>query len=340
MCIKPSIVHRAKGPVYVPQAVPCRHCWACLKNEQNDLIAKGVMEAQHSDWSVFLTLTFADDKLEHENQATVLDKSTLKRFNARMRKSFQMRYIAAGEYGERKGRAHYHTVLFGVGDPPDIPINKNFDWDKWPHGHVWADQANEKTIRYVAKYLTKKTVREDTGDLSLDDEAVTYSKRPPLGIEYAYELADQYARERVFPRTFSVNPPGLEGIRAQISGVSQNLFLDRLFYLWPDARRATKTEWMENAYLRYKKWLARRHWDKMSASEQKEVLDDQLRPRRSQGLTESQKLWQDLQQNQYHQAEQERIDRWIAERKSVSENALRVSSRSKRKGLWLGKDEW
>ena len=105
---------------------------------------------------------------------------------------------------------------------------------------------------------------------------MTYSKVPPLGIDYVYEWAALYAEQKMYPRTFKISPPGMLGKTGQISGVSQNLFLDRLYLLWPEAVNAVKTPWMENAYKRYVKWKAKEVWKNLPGEQRNELVKEAL----------------------------------------------------------------
>lgn len=306
MCVKPVKVHQPVGPSFLPVEVPCGRCWACLKNRQNDLIAKCIMEHMRSDWSYVLTLTYDDAKLDpRRNQSEVLEPIDFKRFMARLRKKFSVRYLVAGEYGSRKGRAHFHAALFGLGIPPQItlfqqrvyfdPFNKPRK-PAWPWGFTYAEPLTFRGIQYVAKYLTKaKDPRLIRGDKH-HQEWVSYSTRPPLGIYEVLALADRYADERVLPRTFRINPPGLGNVnrRFQISGVSQHMFLERLFGRWPEAFDKPMTEWMENARLRYIKWRAKRAWEALSNAQRDAILMDETLMRQFQKpLTDRSYDWQD-----------------------------------------------
>lgn len=302
MCTKPTVVFVEKGPRYERLEVPCRKCWACLKNRVNDLVARGLCEHAMSDWALALTLTYADQKVNDPLQTKKLHVHDFQNFMKRLRNSgHKCRYICAGEYGSRKGRAHFHVLLFGLGRPPDIALNSRVVFDPWPWGHVYADRVHSRSIRYVCKYLTKKDDPKNDHSTSAREEWVGYSLKPVLGHEYFMRMADWYASEKVVPRDFRLNPPGVPSTdknRYQISGVSQMHFLDRLFWHWPEAMSLPKTEWMENATLRYVKWRQGKLWDGVPVSEQKEILASHIRhawPKKE--LTEDDFRWHDYKQD-------------------------------------------
>lgn len=63
-------------------------------------------------------------------------------------KKDKIKYYAAGEYGEDKGRPHYHAIIFNTSERA---IRK-----AWDLGNVHIVKANKYTIAYVMKYLDKQ----------------------------------------------------------------------------------------------------------------------------------------------------------------------------------------
>lgn len=274
MCVSPNYIVVTKVERPERLEVPCRECWACRLNRQNDLIGRGLADFAYSDAGIFLTLTYDDKKLQDPSQATTIHKRDLQNFLKLWRKHVgKTRYIAAGEYGGKKGRTHFHAVLFTQGHCPVYPKNIRF-WDEqiWPWGHMWAEPVTMKTIKYVAKYLIKQ---KESGE-----EWVTYSRFPLLGHDFCQEIAWQAAKQQVFPRDFNYYPPGYTGrpkLKFSFYGKAQETILDTIFDLWPEAYDVPKTPWMENALRRYKKIKARRSWDSLPMQDRAIYLDDDLR---------------------------------------------------------------
>lgn len=279
MCVKPNHVYQI-GPLG-PKKIetPCRWCWACLKNRQNELVGKSLLELAASDWGIFLTLTYDDKRITDPLQKTMIHKADFQTFMKSVRNRITTcRYVAAGEYGEKRGRAHFHVALMGLGIPPNIPLKKRVHLSSWPWGHVWTDALNVNSMRYIAKYLTKARSEKTKKTMISHEEWVTYSKKPPLGLEYVLRWAELHAEEKVFPRSFRINPPGArEKDRYQISGLSQHLFLERICQCWPEAETVQKTEWMENAMTRLRKWRAQKLWDTLTPEEQSAEIETMMR---------------------------------------------------------------
>lgn len=164
--------------------VACRGCWACQAERRDDLVGRCVAEAVTSDYVAAVTLTYAGDGAE----TAVLRYSDVQKFLKRLRfAGFQVRYICAGEYGSKKGRAHWHMVLFFRGARPEAPEGQRFDWVYWPHGVAYFQSPNWRGFNYVLKYALKDVAQAGA------TRALAMSKKPPLGFDYFVQLAERTA---------------------------------------------------------------------------------------------------------------------------------------------------
>lgn len=279
MCVKPTWVWWAVGPSHERVAIPCGGCWACLKNKTDDLVGRMLCEYSTSDWGRFYTLTYDDRKASRE-QTQVINKRDWQNFMKRLRKGgHKARYLTAGEYGTRKGRAHFHTILTGFGNA--LPVSEYWNGKDalsyWPWGHVDIKNVNENTIRYVAKYLTKSKDAKAKNSAAPHAEWVTYSKKPLLGADFILQKAARQAEMKVFPQTFNYSPPGGADRAYSFYGKAQILFYDYLFALWPEAHSAPKTKWAENAYKRWIRVKQREAWDQLPTKSRDEILGEEFR---------------------------------------------------------------
>lgn len=85
------------------------------------------------------------------NRAVMADKKQVKEYLQELDNPQKFKYYAAGEYGSKYGRPHYHVII--IGGLPNLPkqIVK-----AWEHGTCHQAPLNQKTIRYTLKYLTKR----------------------------------------------------------------------------------------------------------------------------------------------------------------------------------------
>lgn len=73
-------------------------------------------------------------------------------FLHRINKDDKIKFYAAGEYGEERGRPHYHLVIFNATEY-NIRLS-------WTLGAIHILPANKQTIAYLMKYLDKQLGNE------------------------------------------------------------------------------------------------------------------------------------------------------------------------------------
>ncbi|UIB81405.1 replication initiator protein [Flyfo microvirus Tbat2_98] len=192
MCVNPSILSTG-------QAVACRQCWQCRENRIQDWVGRGIAEARTATRTLVVTLTYGGGS--HE-RSTVLTYSDVQKYFKRLRKAgYKFKYLIAGEYGEAKGRCHWHGILFFHGKSPEVKLRERVPDQFWNHGVVFWDDPNPKALRYVCKYVTKN-IDEPTAQGHF-----AMSKKPPIGSEYFKQQAHAYARAGVSPQDFKYTFP-------------------------------------------------------------------------------------------------------------------------------------
>lgn len=152
-----------KGDSYAVDAwKKCGHCIECTNEKANNWLVRNYYESKRHKKKCFITLTYAKNPI-------ILVKKDLQDFIKRLRfhlakENIQIRYFGCGEYGTKKGRPHYHLIIYGWEDNNAKFIEWN---DKgfavfqseiiqqtWGHGRTsYQDFANEQ-IGYVALYVT------------------------------------------------------------------------------------------------------------------------------------------------------------------------------------------
>lgn len=291
MCVSPTFLYADDGPGFERLEVACGWCWSCQKNRLNDLVGRCLCEASTSDWVLMIRLSYREpwpkpmlpDAIKAGNQKHpeklqihTIQKQDCQNFLKHFRRRFKTRYLVAGEYGSKgTERAHFHVILFGLGQPPSWELNKNIHIDFWPWGHVYVqNNITESSIRYACKYLLKGAKRKKTAqDNNFNREWISYSRIPIMGINFVHDLAARYAAERVFPHSFKYRPPWAQENREyQFIGEARHVFFDALLGLWPEAAQIKKTESMEKAFIRYKKDRHLRAWENLTADEQQKLL--------------------------------------------------------------------
>lgn len=267
MCINPSFIWITRGPSAEKQAVPCKLCWQCKKNRLNDYVGRALAETATSQQVCTLTLTYAPrsdlaDKILHPRHFQLFMKM--------LRKAGHLvRYLVAGEYGDVRGRAHFHAILFFERIAPPRPSDAPFynpshlsnplasqafstqipqmrmsHIREWPHGHIQCDwNADERSIRYVCKYILAEDKNRAWFSLS---------KKPPLGAEWFAQKAAAMREMQVLPASFKYLPPGGSKDRPYfMSGATRRDYLNAITQDPDDKSRMS--EWVLKAFEKHER---------------------------------------------------------------------------------------
>lgn len=198
---------RCTSPITVPTTpnpVPCGKCLACRIAHRDEWSMRAVHELHTTEGQsgLFVTLTYDN---EHLPEYQTLVKKDLQDFMKRLRDRLDYRkikYLAAGEYGDRNHRPHYHVLLYNV-TYDDIPAVKS-SW-KWCDWDVLGDSAfgdiTPESAAYVSGYIDKKYGGE------LGKEVYTNSGRiPPFRLVsrgFGRDYLDQYF-ESIYDNAFII----------------------------------------------------------------------------------------------------------------------------------------
>lgn len=262
MCIKPDYVWVKRGPKWEQSPKACGNCWRCRQNYMNDYVGRCLAEAATSVAYCVLNLTYAD---RHDLADKILMPDHFQLFMKRLRRvGHKVRYLAVGEYGELKGRTHFHVLLFfkkiapGIGVPqynwghlkdPETSLRfcgemisdreKLVHIREWPHGHVTCEwNGGERSVRYVCKYLLKGKKGEYW---------MSPSKKPALGAEWFARKAAQARELGVLPSSFEYLPPGGDRRRPYLmTGATRRDYLRALGDL--SDRRKNMSEWVQRSH--------------------------------------------------------------------------------------------
>lgn len=132
--------------------IPCGNCLDCQKRKFRDYRMRLLYELQQYPNSIFVTLTF--DNLSLSRFKDNPNKS-IRLFLDRIRKVYgkQVRHWFVAEFGKKRGRLHYHGILF------NISIGNDELEQYWKYGNTFVGYANEATAKYIVKYLTKQDTK-------------------------------------------------------------------------------------------------------------------------------------------------------------------------------------
>lgn len=206
------------GAYLVTTKVPCGHCEGCHLKRSAEWALRIVHESRYYARSSFLTLTYDHGHLPESRSLVVEDfQKFMKRLRMRLSRGVlneagledekinrdfigprlpvngieyveDIKYFACGEYGENKGRPHYHAVLLGWDWPDRVPVPNNpgakdklYDSPLlasiWGQGNVRIGDLSANSAAYVARYTMKKTYGKDA-----DREYKETGRIPPFNL--------------------------------------------------------------------------------------------------------------------------------------------------------------
>jgi len=160
VCDTPYYVLPSKAAIEkIP--VPCGKCPACKARRVNSWVFRLLEEEKISSSAHFVTLTYDTRFVPiSDNGFMTLKKSDFQDYMKRLRKlcpGVTLKYYAAGEYGSKNNRPHYHAVIFNV---PDSALF----FDAWslngvPIGSVHVGSVSSDSVAYTLKYIDKANFR-------------------------------------------------------------------------------------------------------------------------------------------------------------------------------------
>ncbi|QRM46012.1 hypothetical protein [Rhizobium sp. BG4] len=225
-----------------------------------------------------MTLTYGrdeDDNVSHA-RAAILTYSDVQKFLKRLRKAgFPCRYLFTGEMGSKKGRTHWHGIIFWKKKVPvsmmdygnnswsdwkplDKPVERFMEWDKrihfpaWPHGFSHWEPVKpghmRGSIAYACKYIHK-----DVNDAAAQSK-LTMSKDPPLGADYFMRRAERFVHEGISPQDrfyqFPHEAKQKNGtpLRFRLAGKTGEIFCEHFIRTWNERRPGQhwpQSDWLD-----------------------------------------------------------------------------------------------
>lgn len=220
MCSKPQeFADKKTGEIYT---VACRSCDQCIATRRHGWVARAMAEKTDLLHTLCLALTYSDNTQQSRDGAFMFAYADVRDFLKRVRSAAarqakstksnivpQIRFLCAGEQGDRFGRCHWHLIIYS-----DVDITKlgkfllrgshlteksdmltvgkrkrRLNWSIWPHGFVTLQEPDQGGMNYVLSYCLKDqfTVEKSQGSMR-EAKAENFatglfrmSKRPAIG---------------------------------------------------------------------------------------------------------------------------------------------------------------
>lgn len=237
----------------------CGQCIGCRLERSRQWATRCLHEAQMHEQNAFVTLTYDNEHLPKNKNLQYQD---FQNFIKRLRRQLTCfdvtlalhvpRYFAAGEYGAKEQRPHFHACLFGV-DFNDKQIFKKNGSNgtlytsarlekMWPLGHSTTGAVTFQSAAYVARYIVEKIngdpaeehyrqVDEATGEITYrTPEMAHMSLKPGIGFPWLKQFAsDIYPEGLVVTNGKETYPPKYydRWFKKQNSDQFENLQMER-----------------------------------------------------------------------------------------------------------------
>lgn len=237
-CSKPLLAYKTPSGAITFHAVPnsntirlpCQQCWRCRLEYSRQWAVRILHESKMHLENDYITLTYAE---EHLPENGILNYRHFQAFLRRTRKHLKpkkIRFYAAGEYGEKTQRPHFHAIIFGHSfteksplgkSPSGFPLYRSAQLEKlWPWGHSSTGEVTFETAAYVARYVMKKIngdaqyehytrTNKETGEIYLATKEMSHmSLKPGIGKTWLDQnAADVYPEGKVITNGKEVNAP-------------------------------------------------------------------------------------------------------------------------------------
>lgn len=149
-CQKPYLKFYPELGEYLP--FNCGRCYACrLKNSSVWAVRMQLESLDYNQDDLhFVTLTYTNSNLPEHNSLNPVDTQLfMKRLRKRL--GYKIRFWLCGEYGDKRGRPHYHAIICGL-----KKCDTHFIHEAWGKGITEVKPAYTGSFYYVSGYVTKK----------------------------------------------------------------------------------------------------------------------------------------------------------------------------------------
>lgn len=197
----------------------CRRCNECIATRRHGWVARAMAEKTLHKNTLCVALTYGNETQEQRDAAAMFCYADVRAFMGRIRaqlrrdgKNPSVRFLCAGEQGDRNGRCHWHLILYSDADLTALGTvlrhgrqlsdrsqmmtkgkhKRRLHWSLWGHGFVTFQEPDEGGMAYVLSYCLKDqfTAEKSAGTMR-EAKAERFatglfrmSKRPAIGHEW------------------------------------------------------------------------------------------------------------------------------------------------------------
>lgn len=224
----------------------CRTCDACIAIRRSGWIARAMMEKAEWPHTLCVALTYSDDTPENRDAARIFAYADVRAFLKRLLAACQyqepgsrVRFICAGEQGDRNGRCHWHIILYSDLDLTQIGTFKKagkvvtnrqdmltkgkkkirLDWSTWGKGFVTLQEPDQGGMAYVLSYCLKDQFTAEKSHGTMRETKVEnfatglfrMSKRPAIGESWLMRKMESLDAQGAVVPSLQIKIPDMSG---------------------------------------------------------------------------------------------------------------------------------
>lgn len=156
---------------------PCGKCPECFARRISGWSFRLVKEGKTAKSSFFITFTYDSENIPiSDNGYMTLKREHIQKFWKRYRKKYKTKisYYAVGEYGAKRGRPHFHAIVYNIKltdligkklahqvEIGNIELDGKYEFNNietWKFGHITIGRVEKASIGYVLKYMSKPQI--------------------------------------------------------------------------------------------------------------------------------------------------------------------------------------
>lgn len=189
--------------------IPCGNCFECCQEYSKEWSFRIMNECSLYTDNCFITLTYKNNPID-------LQPRDLQLFIKRLRKKIspkKIRYFACGEYGSKKGRPHYHLIIFGwrpndlvefFEDKGSIIYKSKMVEDIWQNGFISVGDVSQESAKYCAKYMQKMLQKSSSFKVP---PFVRMSLKPGIGTNWFLNNLKCLNTDKIYSNGFYIKIP-------------------------------------------------------------------------------------------------------------------------------------
>lgn len=249
----------------------CRRCDECIATRRHGWVARAMAERSMWKYALCIALTYSDDSEHSRDAAKFFQYSDVRDFIKRLAsacrrkdKTARVKFLCAGEQGDRNGRCHWHLIIYSDLDLTQIghvylrsglvterskmmtvgKRKRRLNWSLWPYGFVTFQEPDQGGMSYVLSYCLKdQFTHEKTYGTMREAKTENFatglfrmSKRPAIGETFVFaKLEALDAKGSVLP-SLQVKIPDFGGYWHPTSTLREKL-------LWGLRAINTRVNW-------------------------------------------------------------------------------------------------